>query len=185
MTLKKAQTGDTITERFFNNKAVRKGLTSDISVIANADLELGDHFFDEDEECGQVLILKSPNKWSNTRSFIGADSNEVSQINTTPVQVKDIDWIKEPVGGFSGNKIFIVARLRNSNSGNNATLIVEKDGGPTDELTLTTSSTSYVTVKGTIDVSADGNGLRTLEFFLNSGAAPDTAFLKQLEIWGV
>lgn len=185
MTIKSWGTGDTITARSANNKGIRKGTTTDRDALVDADLELGDEFFNETEECLQILIKKSPNKWQSVRTLLAADSTEVSIQGTTPTQVKDLDYIKDLTGGYTGNIIFVVARLRNSNSGNNATLIVEKDGGPTDEITQTTASTSYVTVSGTIDISADAEGLRTLEFFLNSGAAPDTAFLKQLEIYGV
>lgn len=185
MTLDKWTDNDIITEVNANKRGIRRGTTTDRDALASGVLSVGDSFFNETEECMQILIKKGPDKWQSLRTLLGADSTEVSIQGTTPTQVKDLDYIKDITGGFPGNVVFISARLKNSNGGNNATLIVERDGGPTDEITLITSSTSYVNVSGTIDISGDGEGLRTLEFFINSGGAPDTASLKQLEIYGV
>jgi len=185
MTLDSWTTGDVITEININKRGIRRGTTTDRDAIPAGSLDVGDHFFNETEQCTQILIQESPNKWQSVRTFLGADSNEVSVMGTTPTQVKDIDWIKEPTGGYPGNVIFIVARIRTDDAGTTAHLIVEKDGGPTDELDLTTVNTSYETVTGTIDVAGDSDGLRTLEFYLNDGDAGDTMFLKQLEVYGI
>jgi len=185
MTLDSWTTGDVITEININKRGIRRGTTTDRDAIPAGSLDVGDHFFNETEQCTQILIKESPNKWQSVRTLIGADSNEVSVLGTTPTQVKDIDWIKEPTGGFPGNILFIVARIKTDDGGTTAHFIVEKDGGPTDELDLVTTSTSFETKVGTIDVSADANGVRTLEFFLNDGGAGDTCSLKQLEVYGI
>jgi len=184
MVLLKWTSGDTITERSANNKGIRKGATSDITAIVAGDLEIGDHFYNQTEQCTHVLIKKSPDKFANIKTLIGADSTEVSILGVTPTQVKDIDFIKSDEG-FRGNIITIVCSMKNSDAGSNATVRVRKDGGGSDELVLQTASTSYVTKTGQIDISADANAVKTLEFFLESGNAGHTAFLKQLEIWGV
>jgi len=185
MTLDKWTTGDVITEVNINKRSIRRGTTTDRDSIGGAELVVGDHFFNETEQCTQVLIQESPNKWQSIRTFIGADSNEVTVLGTTPTQVKDIDWIKEPTGGFPGNILFIVARIKTDDGGTTAHLIVEKDGGPTDELDFTTTSTSYETKVGTIDVSGDADGVRTLEFYINDGGSGDNVSLKQLEVYGI
>ena len=113
MTLDKWTTGDTITEVNANKRGIRRGTTTDRDAIGASELVPGDHFYNETEQCTQVLVSESPNKWQSIRTFLGADSNEVSVLGVTPTQVKSIDWIKEPIGGFPGNTIFIVARIRN------------------------------------------------------------------------
>jgi len=185
MTLDSWTTGDIITEININKRGIRRGTTTDRDALLAAELEVGDQFYNTTEQCTQLLVSETPNKWQSVRTFIGADSNEVSVLGTTPTQVKSIDWIKEPIGGFPGNVVFIVARIKTDDGGTTASLIVERDGGPSDELTLNTTSVTYETVVGSIDVSGDGDGERTLEFFLNDGGAGDTCSMKQLEVYGV
>ena len=184
MALKKWNTGDTITERSANNKGVRKGLESDITGIAAADKEIGDLYFNEAEFCHQSLQVVTGTKRTNLRQFLAADANEVTNIGTTPTQVKDTSFIKQPVGGFSGNRIFIIAELKTSNGGTTAHLRVRKNGGGSDELDLTTTSTTEVVVKGSFDISTDGDGRITLEFFLDDGTG-DTVTNRELEVYGV
>ena len=164
MTLDKWATGDVITEQNINKRGIRRGTTSD---RGSATVAVGDHFFNEDEDCTQILVSASPAVWMNAgRVLLGADSNEVSVTGTTATQVKDIDVIKHS-STWAGYLILIVARLKTSNGSHATTLRVRLDAGGSDSLTLTSSSTSYEIVKGTIDVSALSTGRHTLELFLD------------------
>jgi len=184
MALKKWQTGDTITERSANNKGVRKGLEADITGISAADKELGDFYFNETEFCHQSLQAVTGTKRTNLRQFLAADANEVTVLGTTPTERKNTSFIKQPVGGFSGNRIFIVAEIKTSNVGTTAHFRVRKNSGGSDELDLTTTSASFVIVKGSFDISADADGRITLEFFMDDGTG-DTVTNRELEVYGV
>ena len=184
MAIKKWSTGDTITERSANNKGIRKGTTSEIVAIVDADSEIGDIYFDETENAPKTLYQVSARKYSNIRTHLGADANEVAVVGTTPTEVKNISFIKETIGGFSGNRIFIVIELKSSNAGTTAHFRVRKNGGGSDELDLTTTSLTFVVVKGSFDISADSNGRITLEFFMDDGIG-DTVTNRELEVYGV
>lgn len=184
MVLNKWTTGDTITEIAANNRGIRKGTEAEIAGITSAANEAGDITYNTTHG---FLNLQTggaaTDKRGNIAILLGANSTEIGVTGTTLTQVKDIDYIKDPAG-FRGNQITIVARIKTDNGGTTAHLVVEKNGGPTDELDLTTTSTSYVTVTGTIDISADADGVHTLEFYLSDGAG-DTCTLKQLEVYGI
>jgi len=184
MALKKWLTGDTITERSANNKGVRKGLEADITGIAAVDKEVGDLYYNETEFCHQSLFAVTGTKRTNIRTYLAADATEVTQLGTTPTQKKNTSFIKDPVGGFAGNRIFIVAELKSSDTGDFAHFRVRKNLSGTDTLDLTTNSTTYVIVKGSFDISADAVGRITLEFFLDDGVG-DTASNRELEVYGV
>lgn len=184
MTLKKWTTGDTITERSANNKSIRKGTTTDRDAIVAADLEIGDEFYNETEFCLQSLHAKTPDKWESKRQYLAADANEVTVTGVTATQVKDTSFVKEVTLGFTGNRIFIVAEIKTSNVGTTASFRVRKNGGGTDELILTTTSTSFVIVAGSFDIKADADGRITLEFFMDDGAG-DTITNRELEVTGV
>lgn len=183
MALLKWTAGDTITERSANNKGNRKGTEAEIAAIVVADRENGDVFYNSTTGFPQVQTDATNDKRGNLTILLGADSTEVTHVGVTLTQVKNIDYIKDTVG-FKGNQITIVARIKTSNAGTTAHLVVEKNSGPTDELDLTTTSTSFVTVSGTIDISADSDGVHTLEFFINDGSG-DTVTFKQLEVHGI
>ena len=118
----------------------------------------------------------------DSKILLGADSTETTVTGTTATQVKDLDFVKNSAG-YNGSTITVVAAIKTDNAATTAHLIVEKNGGPTDELDLTTTSTSYEVVSGTIDISGLSAGVHTLEFYLYDGSG-DTASLKQLEVYG-
>lgn len=184
MVLNEWETGDTITAILANNRGIRKGTETEIAAIASASNEEGDLTYNSTNGFPQVQTGGAAvDKRGNIAILLGADSTEVTITGTTSTEVKDTDYIKNSAG-FSGNQVTIVARIKTSNAGTTATLIVKKDSGGAAQLTLTTTSVTYETVSGVIDISSDADGLRTLEFFINDGAG-DTISLKQLEIYGI
>jgi len=82
MTLDKWTTGDTITETNINRRGLRRGSTADRDSIPGSELQLGDLFFNETENCYQGLLGEAPNIWQNLRTLISADSNEVTVTGT-------------------------------------------------------------------------------------------------------
>lgn len=183
MVLIKWTTGDTITEIAANTRGVRKGTEAEIAGVPLASREDGDIFWNSTEGFPQVQTDATNDYRGNIAVLLGADSTEASVTGITPTEVKNIDYIKDSAG-FKGNQITIVARIKTDNGGTTAHLVVEKNGGPADELDLTTTSTSYVTVTGQIDISGDADGVHTLEFYLYDGSG-DTCTIKQLEVWGI
>ena len=183
MALKAWSTGDTITERSANNKGIRKGTTIDRDAIVDADLEIGDEFYNETEFCLQSLHAKSSNKWESKRQYLAADATEATVTGITPTQVKDTSFIKITSLWFAGNRIFIIAEIKTSDAGTTASFRVRKNGGG-DELVLTTTSTSFEIKTGSFEISADADGRITLEFFMDDGAG-DTITNRELEVYGV
>tara|TARA_Y100001938_G_scaffold128710_1_gene182765 strand:+ start:21603 stop:22151 length:549 start_codon:yes stop_codon:yes gene_type:complete len=181
MTLDKWTTGDVITEGNINKRGIRRGTTSD---RGSATTVVGDHYFNEDEDCTQVKVSASPEVWMNAgRVLLGADSNETAVTGTTATQVKDIDVIKH-TSTWAGYLVLIVARIKSSNGSHAASLRVRLNGAGSDSLVLTSSSTSYAVVKGTIDVSSLAAGRHTIELFLDSANSSSTATMDMTEIWG-
>lgn len=177
---------DVITERSANNKGVRKGTEAEIVGIASADNELGDVVHNSTVGCLQVQTGGAGvDKRTNLKMLIGSDANEATQTGTALIQVKNISYIKS-AEGYTGNTLTIVAMIKTDDVGTTAHLIVEKDGGPTDELDLTTVSATFEKVTGTIDISGDSSdAVHTLEFFIQDGGAGDTITLGDLEVYGV
>ena len=183
MVLNKWSDGDTITEREANNHSIRKGTEAEIAAIVLADREDGDHFYNSTSEFPQVQTDGTNDKRGNIAILIGADSSETSVTGTTPTQVKALDYIKD-TDGFKGNLLRVIARIRTTNSGTTAHLRVRTDGGGSDDLDLTTTSTSYTIVKGTIDITAKADGYRTIEFFGDDGAG-HTVYIEAIEVYGI
>ena len=131
MTLDKWTTGDTITDLNINKRSIRRGTTSDRDALSATEIAVGDHFFNEDEECTQVLVDSSPVIWMNVgRILLGADSNEVAVTGNTATQVKDIDVIKH-TSTWAGFLIVIVVRMKSSAS-DTASLRCRLNGGGSD-----------------------------------------------------
>lgn len=182
MALIKWTTGDTILETNANKRGVRKGTESEIAAIASGERENGDIFFNSTSKCPQIQLNSTSDKRGNIMLLIGADSTETPITSTSPVQVKDIDFIKS-AEGFKGQTLTIIAMLKAS--ANTAHLRVRKDGAGSDDLDLSTASASYVKVTGTIDITAlSSDAVHTLEFYLENTTA-GTATLKQLEVYGL
>jgi len=183
MALKKWTAGDTITERSANNKGVRKGLTSDLDAIVVADREDGDWYYNDTVENPQVETDDTNSKRGNIKYLIGADANEVTVTGATPTERKNISFVKDVVG-FSGNVITIVAEIKTTDSGTTAHFRVRIDGGGTDKLDLTTTSTGYVIKTGKFDIRTESAGRHTLEFFMDDGAG-DIITNRELEVYGI
>ena len=175
---------DVITERSANNKGIRKGTEAEIAAIVSADNEKGDILHNTTEGFLQVQTGGAGvDKRGNINTLLGADSSEVTVIGTTPTQRKDLDYIKD-AAGFKGNQLTIVARIKTSNAGTTAHLRVRTDSGGSDDLDLTTTSVTFVIVKGTIDITAKADGYRTIEFFMDDGSG-ETATMDALEVYGI
>jgi len=189
MALLKWTVGDTITERSANNKGVRKGTEGELAGIVVADREDGDVLWNSTNgQFGvpQIQLDATADDRSNVHILLALDSNEVSIVGSTPTQVKDSDFAKDSgteFGGFTGNQITIVARLKQTGGGT-TTLIMEVDGGPTDEITITSTSATFEMKTGFFDASGLAAGYHTLEFFI-SNAGGTSAQLQLLEIWGL
>lgn len=185
MVLNKWTTGDSIDEIPANNRGIRKGTESDLAGITTAANEEGDITYNSTTGFPNVQIGggATDTRGNLTCAPIGADSTEVSQLGTTPLLVKELDFIKSNEG-CRGNTIVIVAMLKTS--ANNATIIMEVDGGPTDEITQSTASTSYVKVTGSYDATGLSNdAVHNLEFYIYTDNAGATATLKQLEVYAI
>jgi len=183
MALLKWTDGDTITERSANNKGIRKGTEAEIAGISAVDNEVGDITYNSTVGFLQVQIGGgATDTRGNLNVLIGADSTIVTGTTTSPVQVKDIDFIKS-AEGYTGNTITIVAMLKAS--ANTAHLRVGHDLTGSGDLDLSTASTSYVKVTGTIDATGwSNNAVHTIEFFLENTTS-GTATMQQLEVWGI
>jgi hypothetical protein len=183
MVLNKWNSGDTITEREANNHGVRKGTEAEISAILLADREDGDVFWNSTEGFPQVQTDATNDKRGNLAILLGADSTETTVTGTTPTQVKDLDYIKNSAG-FKGNQLTIVARIKTSNAGTTGHLRVRTDGGGSDDLDLTTTSTAYEIKSGTIDITGKADGHRTIEFFGDDGTG-HTVTIEAIEVYGI
>lgn len=185
MTLDKWTTGDTITETNINKRGLRRGTTTDRDAIAGSELVVGDHFFNETENCDQTLYAESPNKWISDRVLISADGTEVTVTGSTATQRKNTSFIKSTIDGYAGNRIFITAEIKTSNGGTTGNFRVRLNGSGSDSLVLTTTSTSYEIVTGSFSIASQTDDTRhTLEFFMDDGAG-DTISNRELEVYGV
>jgi len=188
MALKKWTSGDTITEREANDFSIRKGLESDLATgIPAADREIGSILYNETLENPQVYIDATNDERGNLKMILGADGNEVTVLGTTPTERKNISFVKN-ANGFSGNIITVVCELKSSDTGDLAHVRVREDGGSTDRLDLSTNSSTFVILTGTIDIGNGGlnlsAGRHTLEFFFDDGTG-DTVTNRELEVYGI
>jgi len=115
------------------------------------------------------------------KALLAADSTEVTVTGTTATQVKDVDFIKNS-NTLDVQTITIAVRIKTDNAGTTGTVRVRHDGGGTDDLTLTTTSTSYEVKTGTIDASGFSSDRHTLEFFMDDGSG-DTISMDMTEVW--
>jgi len=111
---------------------------------------------------------------------LAADATEESILGDTPTQVKDMSFIKE---AFNANELTIEIDLKTDNATNPAICRVRLDGSGSDSLVLQTTSTGFIVLDGTIDVSLLSAGRHTLEFYLEDGAG-ETATLRETWVYG-
>jgi len=185
MVLNKWTTGDVITEIAANNRGIRKGTEAEIAAIPTASNELGDIVYNSTEGYVQVQTAggATDKRGNLTTAPIVADDTEVTHIGVTPTEKKNFAYFKDS-SGVKGNQLTIVAEIKTSNAGTTAHLRVRTDGGGGDDLDLTTTSTAYVVVSGTIDISAKADGRRTVEIFLNDGSG-DTISQRLIEVYAI
>ncbi len=187
MALVKWTAGDTISERQANDFGIRKGTEAEIAAIVSADREIGSILYNSTTENPQVYIDAVNDERGNLKHLIGADGTEVTVTGTTAVEKKNISFVKDS-NGFSGNIITIVVEIKTDNGATTASLRVREDGGGTDRLVLTTTSTSFEIKTGIIDIGTGGlnlsAGRHTLEFFLDDGAG-DLVTNRELEVYGI
>lgn len=198
MVLDEWETGDIIAQIQINNRGIRKGTTGDLDSIGSTEREEGVFVYNTTDDIPQIVMDQTNNARGNLHTLLGADSTVMSQTGITPLQVKDLDFIisDDPDDGinlgFSGNRIYVVAMLKRGSSGQ-ATMRIRFDADATDRITMSTSSATYVRVKGFVDISAaginltraDGTCAHTLKVFLENDTGGQTASNEQLEVYGI
>ena len=128
----------------------------------------------------QTLTITLLGETPDVSNVLAADATEESVIGVTTTQVKDMSFI---IGVFNYVLLTIEIELKTDNITSPAHCRVRHDGGITDDLDLTTSSTSFVVLSGTIDTSAFGAGRHTVEFFLDDGSG-ETATIRETWVYG-
>jgi len=113
-------------------------------------------------------------------NVLAADATEESITGTTPTQVKDMSFI---IGVVNYATLTIEIELKTDNVTSPAHCRVRHDGLGSDDLDLSTSSTSYVILDGVIDTSAFGAGRHTIEFYLDDGSG-ETATMRETWVYG-
>jgi len=111
---------------------------------------------------------------------LAADATEESITGTTLTKVKDMSFIKNIISYIL---LTVEIDLKTDNAANPAICRVRHDGLGTDDLVLQTSSTSFVVLNGTIDISGFSTGRHTIEFYLEDGSG-ETATLRETWVFG-
>jgi hypothetical protein len=183
MTLDSWTTGDTITELNANKRGIRRGTTTDRDNLAASAVTIGDHFFNETEQCTQVLVKTSGgNIWMNVgRVQLQHSSDEVTVTGTTKT-LRKTKYIIKHTSTWYGFLLNIVVRMKTSSG--TGYVRVRIDGAGTDSLVLSSTATSYEVQQGTIDTSALGAGYHSLEFYMDGLGGSDTAYMSICEVWG-
>ena len=125
-------------------------------------------------------VLKPLGTPPDLANVLAADATEESVTGTTVTQVKDMSFI---IGVVSYATLTIEIELKTDNVTSPAHCRVRHDGLGTDDLDLTTSSTSYVILDGIIDTSGFGAGRHTIEFYLDDGSG-ETATIRETWVYG-
>ena len=113
-------------------------------------------------------------------NVLAADATEESVTGTIAIQVKDMSFI---IGVINYVQLTIEIELKTDDITSPAHCRVRHDGEISDDLDLTTSSTSFVVLSGTIDTSAFTTGRHTVEFYLDDGAG-ETATIRETWVYG-
>lgn len=111
---------------------------------------------------------------------LAADATEESVLGNTPIQVKDMSFIK---GVFNTKQLTMEIELKTDDVTNPAICRVRHDGLGGDDLVLQTSSLTYVILSGTINVSLFATGRHTIEFLLEDGSG-ETATIRETWVYG-
>lgn len=128
----------------------------------------------------QALTIITIGEVPELPNVLAADATEESVTGTTAIEVKDMSFI---IGVIDYTQLTIEIELKTDNATNPAHCRVRHDGGIGDDLDLTTSSTSFVILSGTIDTSAFGAGRHTVEFYLDDGSG-ETATIRETWVYG-
>ncbi len=128
----------------------------------------------------QGLAVTSLGEPIDLANVLAADATEESVTGVTATQVKDMSFI---IGVINYVQLSIEIELKTDNATSPAHCRVRHDGLVSDDLDLTTSSTSFVILSGTIDTSAFGAGRHTVEFYLDDGSG-ETATLRETWVYG-
>ena len=116
----------------------------------------------------------------NPSLTLAADATEESNTGTTPLQVKDMSFIK---GVFNPSTLTVEIELKTDNVTSPAHCRVRHDGLGGDDLDLQTSSLTYAVLSGTIDVSAFTLGRHTIEFLIDDGSG-ETVTIRETWVFG-
>jgi len=184
MTLDKWTTGDTITEANANKRGIRRGTTTDRDNLSATDIAIGDHFFNETEECTQVLVKTSGgNIWMNVGRVLLQHSSDAVTVTGTVKTLRKTKYVIKHASTWAGFLINIVVRMKMTNSGT-AYVRVRLDGAGTDELILSSTSTTYEVKQGIIDASAWAAGYHSLEFYMDGSGGSVVSTMDITEVWG-
>jgi hypothetical protein len=115
-------------------------------------------------------------------TFILGDDTEVSETSTTYVEKKMFNFYKDTaVDTLNWQEMEIVAEIRSSAPGTIAYLALFVDDEATPRLELSTSSTTYVVLRGTVSIADLGTGLHKFSIRIRA-AGGGTAYQRHLEI---
>jgi len=110
------------------------------------------------------------------------DDTEVSVTGTTETEVKALYFVQGgPLGTIASIEVY--ATLKSSVDTATATLKIYVDDETTARLSLSTTSTTYGLVSGSMDVSDLAAGLHTLHIKLVSDTAGETAYNQMIEFY--
>ncbi|MEM5816107.1 MAG: hypothetical protein QXL14_03615, partial [Candidatus Aenigmatarchaeota archaeon] len=121
-------------------------------------------------------------KIKGDRTFYAGDETEVSTTSTTDELKKQLTMVFDSNYGIKPNYVNIIARIRNS-GGYTTTLNVTIEG--CGGILLTTTSTSYTLVKGTISTSNCGDGIYPTKIYLKTSNSAGTAYNDLIEFYYV
>jgi len=117
----------------------------------------------------------------SARKLYVGDETEVSVTGTTEESVKNFRMINSSTHGFSIKKIYVIAEMKVS--AGTGSLKVYIDGATTPSLTLTTTSTSYVLVKGSFTVTWADDTIHTVDIRLVNDTSTATTYNRTLEFY--
>jgi len=121
------------------------------------------------------------NKIKGNRIFYAGDETEVTTTSTSYTLKKQFTAIFDDTYGIKPTYVNVIAMLKNSD-GNQTSLNVTLLGCASN-LNWNTTSTTYTLIKGSIDVSACGNGNYTTNIYLKTNSSTGTAYNNVIEFY--